>query len=398
MRVGADGPTSCHQLANLVPCGTRGLTGPNGRLPASLKVPRVDEQVSRKAVLFHEREHLCGDAAHRVVDINHQWAGWQGNARRAKVEVNGQIEWRSYPKSEKISTIQNWQAETKVHLRRTPVAKSRGTLRDDVAIYLRGLDRDLVSYKDREKHLHDWADAFGDIRTTLLLKRVGDLNMQLKRWRQTLSASSCNHRRDALTALVKVLYGKREWRELADDLMRFRPEDPTSRAVPLPAIDAALAQIDPNGLTYPRLVMMRWTGMRPSQMARLTPESFRLLDDPPHVVVPRGKRGRLVRVPLLGPGLDNAHVFLTRTHRGRTCFGSWSCPSANRRLLESCEKAGVEKFTVYALRHSVAARLRETGTPMSDIRALLGHSSELMTERYAPPVLEGLADGVKNLV
>ena len=34
---------------------------------------------------------------------------------------------------------------------------------------------------------------------------------------------------------------------------------------------------------------------------------------------------------------------------------------------------------------------------MSDIQALLGHSSELMTERYAPPVLEGLAEGVKRL-
>ena len=319
-------------------------------------------------------------------------------ALRAKVEVNGHIKWKSFPKATAISTIQHWQDETRVHLRRKPITRSRGTLRDDVAVYLRGLDRDLVSYKDREKHLHDWADALGDMRTTLLLRRVGDLNTQLKRWRQTLAASSCNHRRDALTALVKVLYGKRAWRELADDLLRFKLKDPTSRALPLPVIDAALAQMDPSGLTYPRLVLMRWTGMRPSQMARLTTESFRLLDEPPHAIVPRGKGGRLVRVPLVGPGLDNAHVFLTRTSRGRTCFGSWSCASANKRLAEGCEKAGVDPFTVYVLRHSVAARLRETGTPMSDIQALLGHSSELMTERYAPPVLEGLAEGVKHLV
>ena len=76
---GADGPTRCLQLANLVPCGTQGLTVTHrGLFAALLKVPRVDEQVTREAVLFHQREHICGDAAHGVVHINHQRPGRQG--------------------------------------------------------------------------------------------------------------------------------------------------------------------------------------------------------------------------------------------------------------------------------------------------------------------------------
>ena len=293
--------------------------------------------------------------------------------------------------------IRKWQDEVRPTIRSRPRIRSTGLLVQDVPRYLATVKGEMTSYKDRQRHLEAWLPEFGDIRTQTLMRRIGALNTQLGLWRQTLSASTCNHRRDAITGLVRVLYGKRHWRELADDLVKFKRGESPSRAIPLAQIDAALVHLNQDELTYPRLLMMRWTGMRPSQMAKLTPESFHLEEDPPHVVVPRGKGERLVRVPLVGPNLDNARVFLTRTtHRGN-CFGSWSCPSANKRLGEACEKAAVPRFTVYQIRHSVAQTLRERNTDVADVQELLGHTSSTTTKIYARPVNRNLAKALKKL-
>jgi integrase len=49
----------------------------------------------------------------------------------------------------------------------------------------------------------------------------------------------------------------------------------------------------------------------------------------------------------------------------------------------ACRDAGIEDFTVHDLRHTCAAWLVSAGAPMPEIRDLLGHSTILMTERYA---------------
>ena len=51
------------------------------------------------------------------------------------------------------------------------------------------------------------------------------------------------------------------------------------------------AQLTPGSKTAVRLRLMRWTGMRPSQMGRLRAEDIRLDEPSPYVVVPRGKGG-----------------------------------------------------------------------------------------------------------
>ena len=49
----------------------------------------------------------------------------------------------------------------------------------------------------------------------------------------------------------------------------------------------------------------------------------------------------------------------------------------------ACREAGVENFTIHDLRHTCAAWLVSAGAPLAEIRDLLGHSTILMTERYA---------------
>ena len=75
--------------------------------------------------------------------------------------------------------------------------------------------------------------------------------------------------------------------------------------------------------------------MRPSQMGRLRAADFRFDEPTPFVVVPRGKRGRLAAIPLVGDGLHTAREFVAQG-----AYGRWSCASANKTLRGAARRAG----------------------------------------------------------
>jgi|GEM_PF-1982918 len=214
---------------------------------------------------------------------------------------------------------------------------------------------------------------------------------RLRQWRETRSASACNHRRDALTNLVKTLYGRRAAAEFVD-LVRFAPPPPKPRWIERTHIADVLGQLTPGSKTVVRLRLMHWTGMRPSQMARLQPEDFRLNEPTPFVVVPRGKGGRLAAIPLVGEGMKAAREFTAAR-----AYGRWSCPSANKALERAARKAGRPAFTVYQIRHSFATGLRRTGSDVADIQDLYGHTDPETTMIYAPPQLQKHADAIARL-
>ena len=200
-----------------------------------------------------------------------------------------------------------------------------------------------------------WLPRFGQLRTIALPSHLGALNEQLHAWRRTLAAITCNHRRNALTNLVRVLYGRRAAVELID-LVRFVPAPPRPRWIDRRHIADVLAQLPAGSLMRVRLELMHWTGMRPSQMARLQADDFRLDDPIPYVAVPRGKRGRLAAVPLVAEGLAAARAFLDAE-----AFGPWSRDTVNRALRTAAGRAGRPPFTTYQIRHSFAAGLRRAG-------------------------------------
>ena len=308
----------------------------------------------------------------------------------ATVKVNGIQREVRFPAGTPLKTIRARRDDLRASLRTLP-AGERHTLAHDAERYLQQVSSELVGFSDRRHQIGLWVQRFGHLRTLALAQHVAMLNDQLHQWRETLSASACNHRRNALTNLVKVLYGRRAAAELID-LVRFAQPPPKPRWLERSHIAAVLAQLTPGSKTVVRLRLMHWTGMRPSQMGRLQPEDFRLDEPTPFVVVPRGKGGRLAAMPLVGEGLEAARDFMALR-----AYGWWSCPSANKALERAARKAGRPAFTVYQIRHSFATGLRRTGSDVADIQDLYGHTDPQTTMIYAPPQLQKHAAAIERL-
>ena len=298
----------------------------------------------------------------------------------ATVKVNGTQREVRFPPGTPLKTIRARRDELRASLRTLP-AGGRHTLNHDAGRYFGQVESTLISFGDRRRDLLAWLPRFGHLRTLALPAHLPTLNAQLHEWRRTLAASTCNHRRHALTNLVRVLYGRRASFDLLD-LLRFAPPPPKPRWVDRGHIAAVLAEIPVGSVTRARLDLMHWTGMRPSQMGRLRTEDFRLDEPIPYVAVPRGKGGRIAAVPLVPEGVAAARAFLDAE-----AFGPWPRSSVNRALASAARRAGRDPFTTYQIRHSFAAGLRRAGTDVADIQDLYGHTRPETTMIYAPPEL-----------
>jgi integrase len=219
------------------------------------------------------------------------------------------------------------------------------------------------------------------------------VNAQLYTWRDALAASTVNHRLDALSNFFAVLDPGRS--NPVAGAVRFKRPPRVKRWVPLERVDRVRDRLPKTGKrrkTYARCVLMRSTGMRPPQMARLSVDHFGLAAAIPFVIVPAGKGGYDVAVPLTPEGVDAALVFLAVA-----AFGSWSTTSATRLLTKAAAAIDVPRFTVYQIRHSFLRRVRECGADLDDVRELAGHTDTRTTAIYAPIVDAKLVAAVMRL-
>ena len=308
----------------------------------------------------------------------------------ATVKVNGVQREIRFPAGTPLKTIRARRAELRASLQTIPRGE-RHTLTSDAERYLDQVTTNLIGRAERRRDVEAWLPRFGHLRTLALPEHLAALNAQLHEWRRTRAASTCNHRRHALMHLVRVLYGHRAAIDLAD-LVRFPLPLTRPRWVDRAHIEDILEQLAPSTRTSARLRLMHWTGMRPSQMGRLTRTDFRLADPVPYVSVPRGKGGRLAAIPLVDDALAAVHDFIAAD-----AFGPWSTQSANKAIQAAARKAKREPFTVYQIRHSFATWLRHTGADVADIQDLYGHTHPATTRIYAAPTLVKQRDAIRRL-
>ena len=71
--------------------------------------------------------------------------------------------------------------------------------------------------------------------------------------------------------------------------------------------------------------------------------------------------------------------------------------SVKRSFATACRRAGIEDFRIHDMRRTCAAWLVSAGVPLTEVRDLLGHSTVIMTERYAHLAPENVRAAVGQL-
>ena len=308
----------------------------------------------------------------------------------ATVKGNGIQREKRFPRETGMRTIRAWRTQTRASLQNMPKG-AKHTLAHDAKRYLDQIEGQLVSIRDRRRNLGTWVENFGHIRTLTLEHHVNELNGQLRQWRKTLSGATCNHRRDALMNLVRVLHGDRAASGLSD-VVTFKKAPPKSRSLDRAVIAQVLTHLEPGSIVRIRLELMHWTGMRAAQMGRLRRINFRLDADVPNVIVGEAKDGNAASIPLDKEGMAAALDFIKAD-----AFGKWKTEGANKALTKAAKAAGHERFTTYQIRHSFAMGLRESGTDVADIQNMYGHTNPKTTEIYAQSGLKKKQKAIENL-
>ncbi len=149
------------------------------------------------------------------------------------------------------------------------------------------------------------------------------------------------------------------------------------------------------------------TGIRVSELAKLTPDDVDTEEGILRVIEGKGRRDR--NVPLTRPAgeaidayLVGARPALLRRKDVRWLFlanrgGSMDPSTVNRIVQHWTRKAKVKKHvTCHTFRHSVATHLLKGRADIRHIQALLGHRSLATTERYTQVEIQDLKEVVRR--
>jgi integrase len=148
-------------------------------------------------------------------------------------------------------------------------------------------------------------------------------------------------------------------------------------------VRALMAAADP--LTADMILFAALTGLRRSELLRLTPENIR-----GNVIVldAQTKSGRPRAVPMPAEA--------ARIARKRLPFDV-SAPLFRKRYEAARKAAGLPAVRFHDLRHTFASWLLAHGAGLADVRDLLGHSDSRVTDRYAHLAPGHLAAAVARL-
>lgn len=303
----------------------------------------------------------------------------------------------AWPPGTLLKTMTAWQDINRGELRVLCPTVKPGTWEANCQTYLaqkKATFQNPRSYLERVRDLGEWDVLFrGRRRSSVRLKEVND---QLYEWRKTLSASTVNHRLDAISNLFRLFDGAHHTLVGA---VRFGRPDQKARWIERARIARVLDTLS-DGMTRARLRLLHWTGMRPSQLARLTPNCLAVTGPWPYILVGKGKGGRPVAMPLTPEGVAAAQEFVTANAWCRVqpdgSTKDWTT-SANRLIADACEALELPPFTVYQIRHSFLRALRASGTDLADVQELAGHTDQRTTEIYAPVVQPKLLAAVMRL-
>ncbi|MBN2379042.1 site-specific integrase [candidate division WOR-3 bacterium] len=138
-----------------------------------------------------------------------------------------------------------------------------------------------------------------------------------------------------------------------------------------------------NTLLYPIVLTALSTGMRKGEMQRLTWDDVNL---PKGIITVKETKNNEIRhipiskdlLPVLhGLHIERPHSRYVFSRPDGQAYGNW-----RRSFENACRQAGVENFRFHDLRHTFASYLGMSGRNAFEIKALTGHKTIAMVDRY----------------
>lgn len=145
------------------------------------------------------------------------------------------------------------------------------------------------------------------------------------------------------------------------------------------------------------------TGMRPDEVCRIERRNVHL--DKGYIFNPYGKtKAARRKLPLSQKAAGVLRRRLEKVEGDFVFPGTRGGKDPNRPIVKlnnahrgAVQRAGVEPFRLYDLRHTFATRAAEAGVDIMTLAALLGHSRVQMVMRYAHPTEEHQFNAVRKM-
>ena len=207
-----------------------------------------------------------------------------------------------------------------------------------------------------------------------------------------LSRKTVNNR---LAILRKCIVTAYEWLKITEALPKIKqlkcPPPPTNYLSP---DECTLLLSHATGIVYEMILTALRTGMRQGEIRGLQWSSIdwenrnitvrhSLNDRAKKLESPKSNRER--HIPM---DIDVYEMLFKRKRATGYVFlspdnGPYDSQRLLRQLEKVREKAGLREFTFHTLRHTFATQLATKGAPLHVVQSLLGHSTIVMTMRYA---------------
>ena len=204
-------------------------------------------------------------------------------------------------------------------------------------------------------------------------------------------------------ALMKVMYSKAiDWRYCPENPVRrlklFAENDNQIERILGPGEEKRLFEASAEHLR-PILKVAIYTGMRRGEILGLKWDQVDFLRS--QIRVERTKSGRTRFIPINSELMDTLKELKKRKGGGEYLFPN---PESGRSLQDvktafkaACRRAGIKRLRFHDLRHTFGTRLVEAGIDLITVKALMGHSTVTVTERYTHSSQVSKRDAVEAL-
>lgn len=276
-----------------------------------------------------------------------------------------------FPRGTDPADMWQWLIDTELaHRKPDP---GQGTFHDDAIRYLQAVAA-MTSYADRKRHIEAWMAVFeGRTRRSITSSEIAT---QLQVWRQTKSASTCNHLRTALQHLWSTLDGRAATNPVRD-VAKFKEPSTVPRALDYKTIRRILKAVR-SPVDRARLTLIAYAGLPHTVIGALTEASVigRTLAIPGRL---KGHGTRGQAIPLRAEAV--AALKVLKKHNAWGPFDRWHLRRVFNQALVTAQVKG--DWRPYDLRHSFATEAYRQSGDLGAVQTLMLHSTESLTRRYA---------------